>query len=357
MIFSCAVFAQQDATSTSDSGKGRSTTKYLEGAAKRGEKSAGETPAGAPPKPCDVMDERCARTIITENMEQSYITGGSGKRFRGDEIRGNSLYEAQVFVNLPWCDSSHGCLRWVAPANWKYWLDVPIRLGVRQSTDESRPVRTPSYNPGLRLFLWDAGDVKGGAPYYFSLGLHHYSNGQDGPSALADGSANTRTGSFNTNYFELAGHWLLQGPIQWIRLELRQHFYGTWEPFQRDQYEKRHAAVAMRTKEYLLSNYVSDIRNPVAGYFKDFRSYMTVTGSYGHGRTFVVKNEVDPSRNVEMRERDKLSATLEIVSKPPSWTDIAWYIRYDYGFDYYNIDFQSRISRVQFGIVSTNSRF
>src|SRR5262249_23750462 len=126
-----------------------------------------------------------ARGIIVENFEKTYITARSGLRLGGDQTANNILYEAQIFVNL----------NWISPKNnespgFKQWLDIPIRIQVRQLMSESKPVRTPSYNPGLRWFGWnkEKGDT---SMFYYSAGVFHYSNGQDGPSNNPDGTVNT----------------------------------------------------------------------------------------------------------------------------------------------------------------------
>jgi hypothetical protein len=273
------------------------------------------------------------RKVIVENFEKTYITGGSGLRLGGDQTAKDIMYEGQIFANLNWLQPQND------NAGLKQWVDIPIRIQVRQLRSESKPVRTPSYNPGLRWYGWhkDPGDK---ALTYYSVGLFHYSNGQDGPSTLADGSVNTQNGSFSTNYVELSGYrtserfW-----IQWMSLELRQHFTGTWEPFQREQYEKGHVAARVRSERFLLFAQPSQIG---------------LSGTYGYGRTFVIKNDVDPGRNVDATVRDNLSATLELNVKPTDWKDLAFYIRYDIGYDYYNINFQHRMNRIQLGLSSTN---
>ena len=274
-----------------------------------------------------------ARNTIVENFEKTYITARSGLRLGGDQTANNILYEAQVFANLNWFKPQDD-----APA-FKQWLDIPIRIQVRQLMSESKPVRTPSYNPGLRWFGWhkEKGDT---SMLYYSAGVFHYSNGQDGPSNLPDGTVNTQNGSFSTNYFEGSFNNTINGYfIQWMSLEWRQHFIGTWEPFQHEQYEKGHVAVKARSDQF---NFFAQ------------PSQLGATLAYGYGRKFVIKNDVDPTRNVEARTRDNLSATLEFNVKPAGWKDLSVYLRYDIGYDYYNINFQNRMNRIQLGFSSTN---
>ncbi len=278
------------------------------------------------------------RHVMVENAERSYITAGSGWRMNGDRTSGDILYEAQVARNFGWLSGE--------AMGQKLWLDLPIRLGLRQLTTESLPVRTPSYNPGIRLFMAPMAEGKDApSPWYFSAGLHHYSNGQDGSAATSSGAANVQNGTFSTNYFELAAHrfgnW---GAFQWARASWRQHFIGTWEPFQRGQYEKGHVTLEGRTRDrpYDLFGFATGHTN------------LRLAGTTEYGRHYIVKNDVNPARNETTQLRDRVSFTAELTAQPRSWKDVAWYVRYDAGYDYYNIDFQNRMNRIQFGVVSTN---
>lgn len=285
------------------------------------------------------VDAKSMRAIITENMEISYITPTSGVRLGADKTADNMLYEAQIFTNLAWFDNT----LWGGGIH--YWVDIPIRIGVRQFTTSSWPVRTPTFNPGLRVFFWPTADDSGRL-FYASLGLHHYSNGQDGDPLLPDGTVNTNTGSFSTNYAEIAAYTTKlgpAGPLQWYRLAFRKHFVGTWDAAQRDQYEKGDVSLKIRTREF------SQASNPFQ---------LTFTGTYGYGRTYIVKNNVDPTKDIKADFWDKFNFTAEFSLKPTfswaTWQELAFYVRYDYGYDYYNINFQHRMNRLQIGIASTN---
>lgn len=278
------------------------------------------------------------RQIITKNMEVSYITVGSGSLMGGDKTNHNMLYEAQIFKNLSWHKGK------VIFTKYHYfWLDVPVRIVVRQLAIQSKPVRTPSYNPGLRIYWYENEYKETGRlnfPLtYYSFGLYHYSNGQDGPSTKSDGSVNTVNGSFNTNYAELAVHWAWEHG-SWIRVAFRQHFFGTFEEFQHDQYEKRHLSIELQSQPFGKKCLIWSC---------EYQLKMTET--YRNGYHYIVKNEVDPSMNVEAKTLDKLNSTIEMFVKPKDWTDMSVYFRYDYGYDYYNINFQHKMNRIQVGFV------
>ena len=215
---------------------------------------------------------------------------------------------------------------------------------VRQLNVPSKPVRTPGFNPGLRVYWYENGDKgNAGSDYplnYYSFGLHHYSNGQEGISNNPDGSVNVVDGSFNTNYAEFAWHRTWGEDNSWMRIAFRQHFYGTFETFQNGQYEHRHVSV-----EYQWPSFGGNI------IFWPARYQFKVTETLGHGYDYVVKNEVNPSLDIKAKPIDKLHSTLELTIGPEKWTEMSLFLRYDYGYDYYNINFQNRMNRLQIGLI------
>lgn len=271
-----------------------------------------------------------AAWLVENSMEPSYVGLGSGLRTGRDQSPDHLLYEAQVAKNIHIFshELSMGTLR----------LDLPLRFVVRQTTDDSKPVVTPSYNPGLRLYLVarDSGD---GAPHYASLGLFHYSNGQDGAPLLPNGRVNFKTGSFNTNYVELAYHRGLAGASierrsDW-RLSWRRHFTGSWDEAQPRQYPKQQ--LKLEHFQGLLQQL--QLRTSLA---------------YRWGHEYRVFNPVNPELNQDLKTGDRLQVAAELWWTPPAprWfseSGFGLYLRYDYGHDDYNIRFQQRINRLMLG--------
>ena len=294
----------------------------------------------------DTLNEQGSevRKVMKENLEPSYFTAGSGVHAGGDRTTTAMLYEAQVFQNLEWLEWS------IARGPDKridVWLDLPIRIGVRQLSVESYPVRTPSFSPGLRLFVApnDGNIAKNGA-WYMSLGVHHYSNGQEGGVPGDASLANVRNGSFNTNYVEVALYGINKVPlVDWARLAYRQQLYGTWEPFQKTQYPKQHLSFEANKRVLNIEDW--------------FTADLRWTETFGWGYQYVIRPGFKDERGEQpffpgkkASVTDKLNSTLELSLKPASWTSLALYARYDHGYDYYNINFQNRMNRLQFGIVA-----
>jgi hypothetical protein len=287
---------------------------------------------------------RKVRQVIFQNMERSYISIGSGGRYDDDASPDNLLYEAQVFHNFSWVDKDLVGLH--------YWFDVPIRLGVRQFDEDSKPVKTPTYNPGVRVYLWSRDDEPGplNSMFYFSLGAHHYSNGQSGEPLLDDGTVNTQTGSFSTNYLEFAVHYAsgdgrvvnVIGPVptpSWYRLTYRDHVANQQDAAQHRQYETRSLSFAYRPE-------------PIPMAFGT-RSVVTFTAARSD-RQYVVYNVKQPELNKRADWNDNTQLTVEWMLVLRTWKDLGFYLRYDNGYDYYNINFQQPMNRLQLGFAATN---
>lgn len=288
----------------------------------------------------DPSPNETLRKAIKDGMELSYFTFGSGQAVGADRTTSKMLYEGQIFHNLSLASKTIG--------NVDFWLDVPIRIGLRHLTLPSMPVRTPSYNPGLRLYFAGHDDIPSAdhEKWYFSAGLHHYSNGQDGAAINArDGTVNTRNGTFNTNYAEIAANRYRRGDtIENARIGFRQHFYGTFDDAQPGQYERRHVSLELQSKTYRPFDNI--------GMLKDWTAQLRAAETFGWGYQYVIKNDVTPALNVETRTADRFNTTIEFLARRDHWKDLAFYVRYDYGYDYYNINFQNRINRIQFGLAA-----
>lgn len=254
---------------------------------------------------------------IVYHQEPSYITASSGVRLGSDTSISNLLYEAQLVKNIPITE--------IDPAR-RWWFDAPVRIGIRQLNTESKPVRTPSFNPGVRFT-----GVSRDSLQYFTVGLHHYSNGQEGDGTI-DGRVNLRNGSFNTNYLELTANRFLKKEGNWFSIGLRQHFYGTFEQVQRDQYPRRQLLLGWHSKHF----------NPFGQQWQ-----LRLTETVGLNYRYRSKEN-----NLEARLADRLNTRIELIGKPILAAELRLYLRYDYGFDYYNIHFQQRINRFQIGVAA-----
>ena len=278
---------------------------------------------------------------IEAAFDPSYITFTGGLNWSDSIDNDDLLYEARIAVHFPWINNckkdSPRCTR-----DDVFRLYAPIRLQVRQYTSDSSPVSTPSYNPGLRLYYWNTSWVNVGkelhSVHYLSLGVHHYSNGQSGEH-YTGGAINTKDGSFSLDYVELAYYYETidkeGGPDDWWKVNVRKYLTGwTWESPQHDYYEKWlfEASRKKRLNRYGITT--------------------QLTAGYKHDRTYV-----SPGDNASFRDNMQYTAEAFIPVKCPKvrffhWDNMSVYLRWDKGYDYYNINYQNRINRLQAGLVT-----
>lgn len=279
--------------------------------------------------------------VFKTYAEPSYITLGGGYDLTDDTDFEDIIYEAQLSANFNW----YG--RGLDKASLKedaWGLYVPIRFAVRQFSTDSSPVKTPSYNPGLRLIYANQEAFESIQKFRFwSLGLHHYSNGQSGDHLLADGSVNTETGSFSSDYLELAYHILdHERTFKFLKFKYRAYLTNlTWEEEQTDFYED---ALLEVTAQFNFKAVLQD--TPLQEFVEETESTeLFFSAGYKLGKKFDIDGD-------DASGKDRSQYKIEYITRPGGWKDMAIYLRWDYGNDYYNINYRNRINRIQLGLIS-----
>jgi outer membrane phospholipase A len=263
---------------------------------------------------------------VEDNFEPSYITFAGGYDWSRNIKTDDLWYEAQVYVHYNWYDNCNDKLQSCNRDNI-FRVYLPIRLQVRQYQSESSPVKTPSYNPGLRVYYWNSSWVNAANDFhYMSLGYHHYSNGQSGPHTI-NGIVNTDNGSFSTDYLELS-YYREKGRL-WGKVNFRKYITSlTWEPEQTNYYETSLLELSGKEQHLWLDSTVQ------------------LTLGYKSGRKYV-------SPGVNAHCKDNMQYTAEWTIPMATWDDLKWYVRWDNGYDYYNINYENKINRIQFGLVAS----
>lgn len=288
---------------------------------------------------------RGATDRLERHFEPSYLTAGGGINRTNTIDWGDLFYEAQVYVHYTWFDTAYG----ESPPDGDYHLRVvlPIRLQVRQYRSDSSPVKTPSYNPGIRVYLTRTAWTNAERMFYLSTGFHHYSNGQSGPHYNSDGTINIENGSFSSDYAELSCYW--DRRRAWTKLNLRTYLVSkhfTWEPEQSHYYERGMAEITWRY------DFRGEFRKP-SNPQRDPGLAVQLTGAYKYGRDYI-----KPGVNAGFKDNFQWTAEAlvpgQMIRYRWQWKDVRFYVRYDRGYDYYNIHYQERMDRVQFGIVASN---
>jgi hypothetical protein len=78
------------------------------------------------------------------------------------------------------------------------------RVNLRLLADHGDPVKSPSYMPGGTLYFRTNKDAY--HPEFLSISYTHHSNGVRGPTLNPDGTFNTDSGKFTTNFYTLTYH-------------------------------------------------------------------------------------------------------------------------------------------------------
>lgn len=287
--------------------------------------------------PCPVTAQATQdtrRDLIERYLDASYVTISGGINLPGGYGRiDDLLVEADINQHLH------------VNTGRTTFIKVNPRVRLRMFTEPSSPVRTPSFMPNATLFF-GFGDANTPAPLcgftYYSLQLSHHSNGQAGDFYAADGSINTESGSFSTNWIAFAVNRIWNtGPLSqaWTRMGLVWHPGINRADELDDQYE-----------EVKLELSTSSVRGfqQLAGLSLEFRAYVSYVLS---GRTYNMLPEPGSGLPAERATvGDRVDVRLSLSAGRSEFGDLRLYLKYDHGFDYYNINFWRRLRRFQFGI-------
>ncbi|MBN1850300.1 MAG: hypothetical protein JW932_17145 [Deltaproteobacteria bacterium] len=289
------------------------------------------------------------REIIEQNLEPSYITAGGGLNFsfwRESHIDwGDSIFEAELNHHLHFFDS---------PEKWKWqgFVKFNPKIQIRMSSDKSTPIKTPGFLPRATYFFWFNDKDPHDRFTYYSLMLSHHSNGQAGEFYNSDGTVNTESGNFSTNYLELANYQFQRKYLpEWTKFSVIWHPGFNREDGLDDQYEELKVQISTFTTTRTLRTFkpiAEDMLLKRGWYFKIFTSVSYTL----MGRDYVVA----PNRNYtqitpqKAEWDDNINLSMTMCVRPPYFNDMNFFVRYDLGYDYYNINFQKEINRIQIGI-------
>jgi hypothetical protein len=247
--------------------------------------------------------------IVRANLEPSYLAYPLG--FYGLEPL---YFETSIVPNFS-----------VLPRSWHVALFLTPKIVLRMFRAESAPVRTPSYMPRLSAYLW-FDEAPQNAALYFSATIGHHSNGQAGGFSNADGTRNHDTGSFETNFMELAAYPIWQkGPLfAWNSIAVEYH-----PPFLQDTNLHRsygdariHLATTLLTTSRPLWSQLS-------------------------ARVTIIVDEMAKPTNAGTALA-RFPILLQYTVRPPA-IDVGVYAAYYQGQDYYNIWYDRFISTLEFG--------
>jgi hypothetical protein len=260
---------------------------------------------------------------VRANQKESYITFGGGI--------GN--IEPLIFEALV---APYFLLRTSKDAKWGATIS-PV-MYIRMYNEYSFPVRTPSYMPQVTFYRMIGDESKRSLNYLF-LNLVHHSNGQDDDFFNEDGSINTLSGDFSTDYLEL-GAFFTQQLVP---------FSNTREYFKTSiEYHPDITRVKDLEGRYCFLRWNNSFR-----VFRFFGS----TGSLKLDKTPGIQStlkttwmfgNINDSGFFDTGERFNISFT--IAYRPRVLSDVSFFANFYSGKDYYNMQFDRRLTVLRFGL-------
>ncbi len=236
-------------------------------------------------------------------------------------------------------------------AKWGAVL-VP-KIVIRMYRQESQPVNTPSYMPQVTLYYQMNEPTNNFNNLFYIFGRYvHHSNGQDGSFFNDDGTPNTISGDFSTNYFEIGAFITkLLAPrlnaTEFYRTSIEYHpnilqfeplndIYGNLRWHNDIQLFKinTRSLRAIFTGEDDRLNYRNQSKPPT------MRARLNTTLIFG---------EMKGIEALEISKRFCISATLSY--HPGFLQDVRIFAQYYYGQDYYNMNFQKTLNVLRFGLM------
>ena len=222
---------------------------------------------------------------------------------------------------------------------------VRIRMFANQF---SEPIRTPSFMPGMDVYFRTS---RSGFQHYkyWSAGIYHHSNGQDGPALNKDGSINTYNGNFTT-YFVTANYHFGSHNENWNwHVRLGPEFHSGLvkmldEPLLRDKFSK-----IRFNYQGQISNYINRILQNGTISNEEERYRVVLEGMF-------VLDNLFKGMKIDINAKQYLNAELKFYKKIPGSENTAFFLSLGYmGYDYYNIYFDKPYSFARIGLAASNA--
>ena len=281
------------------------------------------------------------RQVIERYLLSSYVTALGGLNFPGGHGKLKDVF-FEADINQHW----HFQPRFFKD---RFFFKINPRVRLKLFREDSSPVRTPSFMPNIALFF-GFGEVDKPSPdstsfTYFSILLSHHSNGQSGEFYNPDGTINLQTGSFSTNFldFGMNRFWGKNRMLQaWTSLSLIWHPGFNRSDELKDQYEKLKIALTTSTIRG---------KSKIFGLYLELGGYISYTLT-GLDYTFIPGGGVNDPAAIKADWKDRVNWGLSMNFGRQDVGDFRYFIKYDHGYDYYNINFWRKLRRIQVGIAA-----
>jgi hypothetical protein len=286
----------------------------------------------------DILTHQRFITMVNFNRDQSYITFGQGL--------GNLdplIFEAKLSPSYFVSDRGR---RWALLAN--------PQIQIRMLNKESVPIRVPSYRFYITYFrgisFWNRGILKNflydDALWFFSVA--HHSNGQDGKAYDSTGHLNLNSGNFAANFIQIGIASYSSIPMGNKYNSLRQI--------------KVHAEIYPTA--FPIDWYTTDIKGQY-GFYRLFTTYSLLGIRRKENKNWFTNLMRNSSFEIQtgwifdaIRGYDAVNIEHRLIVDMhykyyPDWmSEFAFFVRYYYGQDYYNIHYETQLSVLSFGLTS-----
>ncbi|MAN59629.1 MAG: hypothetical protein CMC08_07320 [Flavobacteriaceae bacterium] len=212
----------------------------------------------------------------------------------------------------------------------------------RMYQESSFPVRTPSYIPQLKVY-YVTGNKQGNHNISLFARLAHHSNGQENDFYNKDGSINTHSGNFSTNFLELG----LIDTHFWSRTRNAQYFKSSLEihpkAWMEDELVGQYSRVRWHN-QFGVNNLGWDLK-PIKNRLASISLKIKTTWMFDNFNgftTFDIK---------------RLNFAATVFYHPSFLEDVGFFAKFYHGFDYYNIYFNERIDVLRFGLMIETLKF
>ncbi len=260
---------------------------------------------------------------VRANQKESYITFGGGV--------GN--IEPLIFEGLV---APYFLLRTSGDAKWGATLSPVIYI--RMYNEYSFPVRTPSYMPQITFYRMIGDENKRSLNYLF-LNLVHHSNGQDDDFFNEDGSINTLSGDFSTDFLEV-GAFFTQ---QLVPFSNTREYFKTSIEYHPDitrakDLEGRYSFLRWNNS-FRVFRFFGSAESLKFEKTPRIQSTLKTTWMFG---------DINDSGFFDIGERFNISFT--IAYRPRVLSDVSFFANFYSGKDYYNMQFDRRLTVFRFGL-------
>lgn len=279
-------------------------------------------------------EDNSFRKYIAANHKRSYITltEGAGNLY---PLYFESKIAPYYYIRLK--------------DEYQWAIELSPQMIFRMQRKPSFPIRTPSYMPRITYYhnFYKRNHTSNHLIPFVSL-VHH-SNGQNDNFYNEDGSINTNSGNFATNYIE-AGAFFTRPNLTKVTFQNLVKSYASYH-FANDPNLKGKYGFFRLNFEYQLIYQLSSYHDKT-GKKREKNEKHRLRQSL---RAEWIFGEMNDASATNLKERLNFKYTLSY--HPKIAEDMSIFIQYYYGQDYYNIHFNENISILRIGLMTDQLEF